>query len=111
RANTNEDVRASFAAHVGVDEKILSAFDPNDLQRALLQLASGTPIEDLKWKITAELYAMLQAHLSSLTPDAIELGLGMTAEEMEFETFSAVGGSLVNIPRRKYMPVSSINLR
>jgi len=111
RANANEDVRASFAAHIGVDEKTLSAFDPNDLQRALLQLASGTPIEDLKWKITAELYAMLQAHRSSLTPDAIELGLGMIAEEMELETFSAVGGSLVNIPRRKYKPVSSINLR
>jgi hypothetical protein len=111
RLNTNEDIRASFAAHVGADEKTLSAFDPNDLQRALSQLASGTPIEDLKWKISAELYAMLQAHLSSLTPDAIERALGMTGEEMEFETFSAVGGSLVNIPRRKYKPLSSINLR
>jgi hypothetical protein len=112
RSSSSEGLRASFAAHVGIDEKTLSSFDPNEMQHALLLLASGIPIEDLKWKITAELYALLQAHLNSLTPGAIEKGLGISAasEDTEFETFSAVGGSFVNFPRRKYKPVSSISL-
>jgi hypothetical protein len=32
------------------------------------------------------------------------------ADETEFETFSAIGGSLVNIPRRRYRPISSADL-
>ena len=113
RSDANQDLKASLAAHVGADEKIFSELDSNELYRALTQLASGIPIEELKWKISAELYAMLQAHLSQLSPSAIEHGLGISAapNDTEFETFSAVGGSLVNFPRRKYKPVSSIDLR
>jgi hypothetical protein len=113
RSDANQDLKASLAAHVGADEKIFSELDSNELYRALTQLASGIPIEELKWKISAELYAMLQAHLSQLSPSAIEHGLGISAasSDTELETFSAVGGSLVNFPRRKYKPVSSIDLR
>jgi len=113
RSEANLDLRASFAAHVGADENAFSEFDSNELYRALSQLVAGIPIEELKWKITAQLYAILQAHLSRLSPSAIERGLSISAasNETEFETFSAVGGSLVNFPRRKYKPVSSIDLR
>jgi hypothetical protein len=113
RSGQDENFGAVFASHVGVNESEFTGIDVDELRRALSLLAAGTPIEDLKWKFTAELYAILQAHLSSLTPAAIEQGLGISAasEEAEFETFSAVGGSLVNFPRRKYKPVSSINLR
>ena len=71
------------------------------------------PIEDLKWKVTAELYALLAAHLAKLGASAIEKNIGVTAltGEPEFETFSAVGGSLVNFPRRRHQPISSMNTR
>ena len=112
-SDANEDLRTSFAAHVGIEETALAAFDLDELRHALSLLASGMAIEQLKWKIKAELYAVLQAHLSKLMSSAIEQGLGITAlsERSEFETFTSVGGSLVNFPRRRYKPVSSMSMR
>ena len=113
QSNLVEDLPKTFATHIGIDKEKLSSFDLDELHHALAQLAAGVPIEMLKWKIAAGLYAILQQHLSSLTPSAIEREFGISAQasESEFETFSAFGGSLVNIPRRKYKPVSSISLR
>lgn len=113
RETAHDDLKTSFAAHIGIDEGSLSGFEGNELARALAMLAGGTPIEDLKWKISAELFAVLQAHVGKLTTSAINESTGISAmlEETEFETFSAVGGSLVNFPRRKYKPVSSMSMR
>jgi len=113
RETAHEDLKSLFAAHVGVEEGELSAFEDSELARARAMLAGGTPIEQIKCKIAAGLYAMLQSHLSKLTPSAINDNTGMSTllDETEFETFTAVGGSLVNFPRRKYKPVSSMDLR
>ena len=111
-SETDETIKPAFAIHIGVNEKELAGLGDNEIRRALSLLASGTPIEDLKWKITAELYAMLQEHLSKLTASDLKgLGIAAVEGEFEYERLSAVGGSLVNIPRRRYKPVSSINLR
>ena len=113
RSDAGQDLSSAFADRVGIDKSKLAGFDLEELRRALAFLASGTPIEDLKWKVTAELYALLEAHLAKLSASAIEKDLGVTAstDEPDFETFSAVGGSLVNFPRRRYRPVSSMNTR
>jgi hypothetical protein len=108
-----QDLSSAFARHVSIDTNELAGFDLEELRRALAFLASGMPIADLKWKVTAELYALLEAHLAKLSALAIEKNIGVTASagEPEFETFSAVGGSLVNFPRRRYRPVSSMHTR
>jgi hypothetical protein len=112
-SNADEDLNASVAAYVGVDKSELSRLDLDELRRALSMLAAGIPIDELKWKIAAEIYAFLQAHARKLTASSLELELGITATsaELEFETLSAVGGSLVNFPRRRFRPVSSISMR
>ena len=106
-----DEIASRFAEHVGVERSKIDAVDETELRRALGLLATGSPIEDLKFKITAELYALLQEHLAQLSAGSIRTQLGVTDKDsIEFETFSAVGGSLVNIPRRRFRPVSSSNL-
>ena len=109
----NDDLNGSLAAHIGVDKSDLSKFDMDELRRAVSLLAAGIPMDDLKWKVAAEIYAFLQAHASKLTVSSLEreLGIAAVSPEQDLETFSAVGGSLVNFPRRRYRPVSSMNVR
>jgi hypothetical protein len=113
RSDAGQDLSSAFASHVGINESELAGLDLEELRRALAFLASGMPIEDLKWKIAAPLYALLEAHLAMLSAASIEknIGIAASASEPEFETFSAVGGSLLNFPRRRYRPISSMNLR
>ena len=113
RSDAGQDLSSAFASHVGINKSELAGLDIEELRRALAFLASGVPIEDLKWKVAADLYALLEAHLAKLSASSIEKNIGITvsAGEPEFETFSAVGGSLVNFPRRRYRPISSINIR
>lgn len=113
QTSVGEEMRTSLAAYVGVDENELSQLDREELYSALSLLAGGTPIDELKWKFRAEIYAFLQAHTAKLNASSLEQELGITAfsDEQDLETFSAVGGSLVNFPRRRYRPVSSVNMR
>ena len=113
RSDAGQDLSSAFASHVGINKSELAGLDIEELRRALAFLASGVPIEDLKWKVAADLYALLEAHLAKLSASSIEKNIGITvsAGEPEFETFSAVGGSLVNFPRRRYRPISSMNIR
>ena len=105
------DIASQFAHYVGVEKSEIDMLDPADLRRALALLATGSPIEDLKFKIASELYALLQTHLEQLSADSIRTEFGVVDEGiLEFETFSAIGGSLVNIPRRRFRPVSSSEL-
>jgi hypothetical protein len=96
--------------HVGVDQNKIAGLDIDELQRALSLLAAGTPIADLKWEISAALYAMLEEHLGRLSAAAIRDEIGIKIAEPEYETFTSAGGSLVNIPRRRYRPVSSLDV-
>jgi hypothetical protein len=106
------EIVSRFAAYVDIDESDVNTLNVVDLKRSLASLAAGTPVEDLKYKIGAELYALLQQNLSKLSADSISHEFGMSdADDVEVESFSAVGGSLVNIPRRRFRPVSSSNQR
>ena len=105
------DVRPLFAAHLGLAESELSVIDAEELSRALRLLAGGSPLEDLRLKITAALYQLLQAHLSELSSEEFRRKFSSAETAQETETFSSVGGSLVNIPGRRYKPLSSINIK
>jgi hypothetical protein len=106
------EIASIFADYVGIDESHVNALNMLDLKRSLASLAAGTPIEDLKYKIGAELYALLQQHLARLSAESIRSEFGITdSDAVAFESLSAVGGSLVNIPRRRFRPVSSSNQR
>jgi hypothetical protein len=111
RSGTEQDLSPTIARHFGISETGLAGFDMDELRNALELLAAGAPIEDLKWKISAQLYAFLQANLSKLSAAAIREGLGISGEpdEAKYESFSAVGGSLVNFPRRRFRPLSSVS--
>ena len=106
------EIASRFAEYVGVDGSDVNTLNLLDLKRSLAALAAGTPIEDLKYKVGAELYALLQQHLAKLSAESIQREFGMSESDIvEFESLSAIGGSLVNIPRRRFRPVSSSNQR
>lgn len=108
----DSEIASRFAVYVGVEGSAVNALNQLDLKRSLASLAAGTPIEDLKYKIGAELYALLQQHLAKLSAESLRQEFGMSDTDIvEFETLSAVGGSLVNIPRRRFKPVSSSHQR
>lgn len=97
--------RGAFAQFIGEDVKF-DGFTVEELRYALLALASGVPIESLKWKISASLFALLQANLDRLSSDAAigalreHFAIGED-EEFEEEQLSAVyGNSLVHFPKR-----------
>jgi hypothetical protein len=107
------DLRSRFAYQMKIDRLELDQVGDAELIAALEHLSAGAPIEDLKWRVGAVLFAILQAGMSKLTADAIEgdVGLAGQADATDYRPFTAVGGSLVNFPRRRYRPVSSINIR
>ena len=110
-SETVNDVRPAFAAHVGLAESDLADIEAKELNDALRLLAAGSPLEDLRLKITAALYQLLQAHLNKLSGDEFRRKFSAADVTDESQTFSSVGGSLVNIPGRRYKPLSSINIK
>ena len=113
-----------FAEITGTEPRELERIESEELRLALMALAAGVPLEALKWKISAELYALLQAHVKKLRGSealaSLSQSLDLDDEDLEFEYIEdkAVGGSLVNFPRRlrhrrefgKYKPVSSLDV-
>ncbi len=95
----------AFSQFLGTTEYAADAITAEDIRYAMLALASGVPLEELKFKISATLFAILQANAG-----AIEPGKAMSAltehfhiEETEYneEQFGAgvYGASLVNFPK------------
>lgn len=100
----DHSVRSAFSAFIG-EEETAHGFSAEELRSALFALASGTPLESLRWKIGASLFALLQANSEKLVgPDALgtlreHFGFG-SDEVVEEESRSAVyGASLVHFPR------------
>lgn len=96
--------REVFKEFVGPDIEF-SGFTAEDLRYALTALASGVTLEELRWKIGATLFSLLQSNLHRLSTEAamtalrenLELENGETIEE---EQLSAVhGASLVHFPK------------
>jgi hypothetical protein len=97
--------RDTFTQFIG-EEANADAFTAEELRYAMLALASGVPLEALRWKISASLFALLAANLDRLSSDS---ALGALREHFEIddeeileeEQLSAVhGASLVHFPKR-----------
>jgi hypothetical protein len=115
--------REAFADLIGDVE--FAGFTAEELRYALMALASGVPIEELRWKISASLFALLQANLPRLSTDAaadtLRKHFGLADDEIvEEEQVSAVfGSSVVHFPKTvrrrprfdvpKFEPISSRN--
>jgi hypothetical protein len=115
--------RAAFTTFIG-QEKGLDGIDPEDIRYALLAIAAGVALEELRYRIGANLFALLQANAEKLNKqsalDALKSEFGIEADDMVEEQIGATifGASLVNFPRRlrtrshrlpKFAPVSSYN--
>lgn len=101
---SNSATREAFAEFIG-DDTVFDGFTADELRYALLAIASGVPIEELRWKISASLFALLQANLARLTSDSAigalrdHFDLG-EVEIVEEEQLAAVyGASLVHFPK------------
>ena len=97
--------RDAFTQFIGEEAKS-DAFTAEELRYAMLAIASGVPLEALRWKISASLFALLAANLDRLSSDS---ALGALREHFEIddeeifeeEQLSAVhGASLVHFPKR-----------
>lgn len=125
-----EDVsHVAFSQFLGSGDHDLRGITAEDIRYAMIALAAGVPLEELRFKVSAALFAILQANAGS-----IEAGKAMSSltehfdiDEAEFteEQFgpAVFGASLVNFPRTlktrtlspkdasRYNPVSSHSLR
>ena len=97
--------REAFGQFIGEDVAF-DGFTAEELRYALLALASGVPIEELRWKVSASLFALLQANLPRLSEESAVAALrehfDLEADEIvEEEELSAVfGASVVHFPKR-----------
>ena len=121
----------SFLGASGID---LSSITAEDIRYALLALAAGVTLEDLRHKISAALFEILQANAGALEPAKAMASLTeyFDIDEAEFseEQYgpAVYGASLVNFPKTlktrgkspkklapkyspRYNPVSSHNIR
>lgn len=112
RTDDNGDFANRLALHIGIEAERLSGFDHAELRRIMEHLAAGTPIADFKWRISAELYALLEAHLAGLSAAAVHGDVDAeTSADQSPERMEAFGGSIVNIKRPRYRPISSLSMR
>jgi hypothetical protein len=100
------NIRERFAQQIGTTASAIAALDESEISRALQHLITGQPIEDLKYDLSAELFELLQANLSRLSPGSLDEFAAVEG----LTTSTAAGGSLVNMPRRRRRHLSSINL-
>lgn len=103
-AASAESTREAFAEILGSDVSF-DGFTVEELRYALMALASGVPIEELRWKISASLFALLQANLPRLSSEssmsAMREHFELDDEEiLEEEQLAAVyGSSIVHFPK------------
>ena len=111
----------AFYRFVGSGDYELHGLAAEDIRYAMLALASGATLEDLRWKISPTLFAILQANTERLAADNALAALGeyfdIDEAELNYEQLGAAvyGASLVNFPRTlktrrvssRYTPVSS----
>src|SRR5206468_10696881 len=115
-----ESTAGGFARDLGTRDDQFSDIDHDQFRSALLALASGVPIEDLKFRISARLFDLIQANIDKLRANIEALRgefslMDAGDDEVVLETSetSTIGGSIVNLPRHvklrrpRYAPVSS----
>jgi hypothetical protein len=92
-----------------------------DIRLAMVAIASGRTLEELRWRIGPALFAILQANAERVRSDnaAEALSEYFEIDQMEFEAEEfgpAVGASLVHFPKKfgtrsPYTPLSSHSFR
>jgi hypothetical protein len=109
----DDAARSASATHLALDQltggngNSLHGVDDEDIRYAMVSLAAGHKLEELRWKISAELFAFLQANEIKLGEENARDALKehFDIEELYFETeeFGPVvfGASLVNFPRTR----------
>lgn len=133
----DDQVAAADVAHVAfasfIDDRNakLDGVTAEDIRYAMLAIASGFTLEELRHKVSPALFAVLQANAEKLTSSNAQVSLAehFDIHEAEWteEEFSSVvyGASLVHFPKRlktkkltakekyspRYNPVSSHSLR
>lgn len=108
----NALTHAAFGEFLGADGVEFSDIPSEELRYSLLALASNMPLESLRWKIGARLFALLQNNYEKLSAERALAAVrdrfnvepaGIFAED----TADAVrGASLINFPgRMRYRPL------
>lgn len=119
----------AFSSMLGGKTAGLDGISAEDIRYAMIALASGATLEDLRWKVSEALFAILQANAGKLGRSQAMGALTeyFDIDETEFteEQFgpAVFGASLVNFPRTlktrnvtakyspRYDPVSSHSIR
>jgi hypothetical protein len=115
----------AFSRFVGSGEYALDGIAAEDIRYAMLAMAGGHTLEQLRWKVGPGLFAILQANARRLEPHKAMSALTeyFDIDETEFteeQPGAAVfGASLVHFPRTlktrtvspKFSPVSSHSIR
>lgn len=97
---------SAFSQFIGKPHSEFQAFSVEEIRFALLALASGASLDSLRGRISASLFAVLEANMSALTGEdalaALKTQFDFEADDIEEEELgSAVfGASLVNFPRK-----------
>lgn len=117
---SGETTHKAFRRFLGNDDMTFKGIAADELRYAMLSIASGQAIEELRFRIGAELFAILQANADRLEADRAAAAMSeffdIDTVEFEEEEFgpAVFGSSLVNFPkrfktraRREYSPISS----
>jgi hypothetical protein len=115
-----ETTQKAFSDFVGRKVSI-DGISPEEIRYAMLAIASGRALEELRWKIGAGLFALLQTSSEKLEPSnaaaAMREHFDIDDTAFEDQEFSAAvhGASSINFPRRfrtlGHSPLSSHSVR
>ncbi|MGI8641068.1 MAG: DUF4912 domain-containing protein [Pyrinomonadaceae bacterium] len=111
----------AFSQFIGKQE---ISFPADEIRFALLALASGYTLENLREQIGASLFAVLQENTEKLSAEnalaSLQENFGVFSDEIEEEFLSPTvfGASLINFPRTskrkmflpKFAPISSLRI-
>lgn len=112
----------AFREFIGSDTDPLDGISPEELRYVMLAIASGRALDELKFKIDAALFAILQANAERIAAAKAAAALSeyFDIDDADFEEEeigpAVFGNSLVNFPKRfktrtrrlrEYSPVSS----
>lgn len=119
----------AFSTMLGTAEYSSDSVTAEDIRYAMLALAAGQALEELKFTISASLFALLQSNAASIEPtkamNALTQYFDIDEADFAEEQFgpAVFGASLVNFPRTlrtktlspkyapRYNPVSSHSVR
>jgi hypothetical protein len=105
----------AFAHFIGVREPLTRGIGDADLRHALLAVAGGAALEDMRHQVSERLFGVLQANADRLTTDNARAALDEyfdVDEEWTAGPQPVFGASLINFPRvvkkaKALRPVSS----